>query len=201
MPAASEDRRHTEQGRERKQQLVDAAMALFAERGYAATRIIDICEAAGVAKGLFYWYFPTKLDLFGELVRTMRRRLRVAQAEAMTASAPPVHRIREGAEASVRFVAENAAYFALVEVERTDPEVAKLLQEGSEIYLDDVVALVREAQGNGDLPDVEPRLVALGVLGTVSTFSNGWRHGRVNVTVDELATFVGEWVERSLAAG
>ncbi|HEY3484150.1 MAG TPA: TetR/AcrR family transcriptional regulator [Ilumatobacteraceae bacterium] len=201
MPPASEDRRHTEQGRERKQQLVEAAMALFAERGYAATRIIDICEAAGVAKGLFYWYFPTKLDLFAELVRTMRRRLRVAQAEAMTAGAPPVQRIREGAEASVRFMAENAAYFALVEMERTDPEVAKLLQEGSEIYLDDVVALVREAQGDGDLPDVEPRLVALGVLGTVSTFSNGWRHGRVNVTVDELAAFVGEWVERSLAAG
>ncbi len=176
-------------------------MALFAERGYAATRIIDICEAAGVAKGLFYWYFPTKLDLFAELVRTMRRRLRVAQAEAMTAGAPPVQRIREGAEASVRFMAENAAYFALVEMERTDPEVAKLLQEGSEIYLDDVVALVREAQGDGELPDVEPRLVALGVLGTVSTFSNGWRHGRVNVTVDELAAFVGEWVERSLAAG
>ena len=198
MPATTEDRRHTEQGRERKQQLVDAAMALFAERGYAATRIIDICEAAGVAKGLFYWYFPTKLDLFAELVRTMRRRLRVAQAAAMTPGAPPVQRIREGAEASVRFMAEHAAYFALVDVERTDPEVAAVLAEGSEIYLDDVVVLVREAQRNGELPDVEPRLLALGVLGTVSTFSNGWRHGRVHVTADELATFVGEWVERSL---
>ena len=97
-------------------------------------------------------------------------------------------------------MAENAAYFALVEVERTDPEVAKVLREGSEIYLDDVVTLVREAQGNGDLLDLEPRLVALGVLGTVSTFSNGWRNGRVNVSVDELATFVGEWLERSLGA-
>ena len=198
MPAATVERRHTEQGRERKQQLVDAAMALFAERGYAATRILDICDAAGVAKGLFYWYFPTKLDLFAELVRTMRRRLRVAQAEAMTADAPPLHRIREGAEASMRFMAENAAYFALVEVERTDPDVAALLQEGSEIYLQDVVVLVREAQRAGDLPDTEPRLVALGVLGTVSTFSNGWRHGRIDVSADELATFVGEWVERAL---
>src|SRR5690606_23739020 len=50
-PATSgADRQLTDQGRERKQQLVEAAMALFAERGYSATRIVDICERAGVAK-------------------------------------------------------------------------------------------------------------------------------------------------------
>ena len=66
------DRQHTEHGRERKQQLIDAAAELFAANGYAATRIQDICRRAGVAKGLFYWYFPTKQELFAELVRTMR---------------------------------------------------------------------------------------------------------------------------------
>ena len=68
--AAADDRRHTEHGRERKQQLVDAAAELFAANGYAATRIQDICRRAGVAKGLFYWYFPTKEELFAELVRS-----------------------------------------------------------------------------------------------------------------------------------
>ena len=49
-------RTHTRHGEERKQQLLDAAARLFAERGYGATRIADICREAGVAKGLFYWY-------------------------------------------------------------------------------------------------------------------------------------------------
>ena len=102
------DRRHTEHGRERKQQLVDAAAELFADNGYAATRIQDICRRAGVAKGLFYWYFPTKQELFAELVRTMRLRLRKAQAQAMDSAADPLTRIRQGAEASVRFHAEHA---------------------------------------------------------------------------------------------
>ena len=84
------ERQFTEQGRERKQQLIDAAMVLFAEGGYAATRISDICERAGVAKGLFYWYFPTKLYLFSELVRSMRQRLRRSQAAAMEADADPI---------------------------------------------------------------------------------------------------------------
>ena len=47
------DRRLTAQGMERKQQLLDRAAELFAERGYAETRVIDIVRAAGVAKGLF----------------------------------------------------------------------------------------------------------------------------------------------------
>ena len=84
-------------------------MELFAERGYAATRIADICDAAGVAKGLFYWYFPTKHDLFAELVRSMRQRLRRAQAAALDPTADALTHIRQGVEASLLFMAEHAA--------------------------------------------------------------------------------------------
>jgi Bacterial regulatory proteins, tetR family len=40
------DRQLTDQGKERKQQLLDCARTLFTERGYGATRVADICEAA-----------------------------------------------------------------------------------------------------------------------------------------------------------
>jgi AcrR family transcriptional regulator len=192
------DRRLTDQGRERKGQLVDAAMALFAERGYSATRIADICERAGVAKGLFYWYFPTKLDLFTELVRSMRHGLRRAQAEAMDPDADAVTRIRQGTVASVRFMADHASYFALVDVERTDPAIADALRTGSGVYLDDVRTLVEEAQRCGEIPDADPRLLALGVLGAVSSFSNAWRSGNIDLATDDLAEFVGDWVTRAL---
>jgi len=173
-------------------------MVLFAERGFAATRISDICDRAGVAKGLLYWYFPTKLDLFTELVRTMRHRLRRAQAEAMRGTGPALDRIRAGTEESVRFMAENAHYFALVEVERADTEIAEALNDGSRVYLDDVAALVREAQSAGDVPDRDPDLLALGVLGSVSSFSNAHRAGHTDLTTDELARFVGDWVVAAL---
>ena len=144
-------RQHTEQGKERKQQLVEAAMELFAERGYAATRIADICDAAGVAKGLFYWYFPTKHDLFAELVRSMRQRLRRAQAAALDPGADALTHIRQGVEASLLFMAEHAPYFALLQVERTDPHLAAVLREGSDVYLRDVLAHIR--RGPARRPD------------------------------------------------
>ena len=197
--ATARDRPPTEQGRERKQQLVDAAIALFAERGYSATRILDICDRAGVAKGLFYWYFPTKLDLFVELVRTMRHQLRKAQAAAMDPDADALTRIHQGAVASVLFMAEHATYFSLVEVERADPAIADAIRGGSEVYLDDVTALVRDAQADGAVMDTDPQLLALGVLGAVSSFSHAWRGGRIDMSADDLSQFVADWVTKAIS--
>jgi AcrR family transcriptional regulator len=196
----SEERQHTEHGLERKQQLLEAAGELFAARGYSATRIADICQATGVAKGLFYWYFPTKGALFAELVRTMRLRLRRTQAAAMDPTADAVTRIADGAAASVRFMAENAAYFALLDVERSDPEVAEVLAEGAGVYLDDVRRLVEDGQRAGTIADAPSDLIAVGVLGTVSSFSNSYRNGRLgdDITVDDLARFVQRWVVNAL---
>ena len=173
---------------QRKQQLLDAAAELFAANGYAATRVEDICRRAGVAKGLFYWYFPTKQELFAELVRTMRQRLRRAQAEAMDPQADCVTRIRQGTEASVRFHAEHAGYFALLDVERADASHAEVLREGGAVYLPRRRrARDAPASAKGTIRDGDPGLLALGVLGAVSSFTHAWRNGRTEVDADELA--------------
>ena len=153
-----------------------------------------------MAKGLFYWYFPTKGELFAELVRTMRLNLRRAQGTAMDPSVDPVTQIADGAEASVRFMADHAAYFALLDVERSDPEVADVLAEGAGVYLDDVRRLVEAGQRSGAIADAPADLVAVGVLGTVSSFSNSYRNGRLgeDITVDDLAEFVRRWVINAL---
>lgn len=186
---------HTEQGLERKLQLLDAAAQLFSTKGYSQTRIADICAAAGVAKGLMYWYFPTKQSLFAELVRSMRQQLRRTQAAAMDPDADALTRIRQGAEASVLFMAEHRAYFGLLDVEQTDDEVAEVLRAGSDVYAADVLRLVVEAQEAGILPDADPQLYVTGILGAVSSFSHSFRRGRLAVDATELAGFVGRWVE------
>ena len=52
--------KRSEQAERRRNQLVDAALDLFAERGIEATRISDIAQRAGVAQGLLYHYFSGK---------------------------------------------------------------------------------------------------------------------------------------------
>jgi AcrR family transcriptional regulator len=53
----------------RPQELLSAALDLFVERGYAATRLDDVAARAGVSKGTLYLYFANKEDLFKAVVR------------------------------------------------------------------------------------------------------------------------------------
>ena len=55
---------------ERPRQILDAAFAVFAERGLAAARLEDIARRAGVSKGTIYLYFSNKEELFREVVRS-----------------------------------------------------------------------------------------------------------------------------------
>jgi AcrR family transcriptional regulator len=54
----------------RLQQLVDCAMRLFIEQGYARTQIADVAEAMGIAKGTIYLYVESKEALFDLVVRS-----------------------------------------------------------------------------------------------------------------------------------
>ncbi len=193
-------RRLTNQGLERKQQLLDAAARLFAERGYAETRIVDICREAGVAKGLFYWYFDTKEAVFRDLAHDLRHRLRRAQAAAMDPDANPLVRIRQGSETSVRFMAAHAQAFALVTVENVDRQFLDEIRQGTEVHADDVERLVRAAIELGLVRDEDPRLLAFAVLTTVGWFSHYRQTGRLDIDVDDLSAFVGRQVVCSIAA-
>ncbi len=53
----------------RPQELLDAAIDLFVERGYAATRLEDVARRAGVSKGTLYLYYENKEELFKAVVR------------------------------------------------------------------------------------------------------------------------------------
>lgn len=53
----------------RPQEMLDAAQALFVERGYAATRLEEVARRAGVAKATLYLYYENKLELFKAVVR------------------------------------------------------------------------------------------------------------------------------------
>jgi AcrR family transcriptional regulator len=192
-------RQLTSQGAERKQQLFDAAARLFAEQGYAATRVVDIVDAAGVAKGLFYWYFDNKETLFRELATEIRRRLRRQQAAAMDDDAPALVRLLQGTIASVRFMAENAPFFSLLEVEGRN--VSDVLRQGTEQHVRDVTALIAEGQADGTVTDDDPaELLALSVVGAVGQFSHFHRTGRVGGSLDDLSGYVARLVVRMLSA-
>ncbi|MDR2240951.1 MAG: TetR/AcrR family transcriptional regulator [Zoogloeaceae bacterium] len=71
----------------RAPELLAAALALFVEKGYAATRLEEIADRAGVSKGTLYLYFESKEELFKAVVREGMAPL-LAEGEEWVASTP-----------------------------------------------------------------------------------------------------------------
>ncbi len=59
----------------RRNEIVDAAQQLFYAKGYTATSVQDILNSVGIAKGTFYYYFDSKLDLLCVLIDRMREQV------------------------------------------------------------------------------------------------------------------------------
>ncbi|MDH4288584.1 MAG: TetR/AcrR family transcriptional regulator, partial [Aquincola sp.] len=62
-PAARQRRKEA-----RPQELLDAALALFVEKGFSATRAEEVAQRAGVSKGTLYLYYPSKEELFKAVI-------------------------------------------------------------------------------------------------------------------------------------
>ena len=65
----------------RPQELLDAALELFVQNGYAATHSDEVARRAGVSKGTLYLYFPSKEELFKAVVRATLSNLIAEGAE------------------------------------------------------------------------------------------------------------------------
>lgn len=90
MPASTTGINPTVRWRRRKTarpaEILDAALAAFAERGFAATRLDDVAARAGITKGTLYLYFRNKEDLFKAVVR-QELVPNIERAEQMAATA------------------------------------------------------------------------------------------------------------------
>jgi AcrR family transcriptional regulator len=73
---------------ERRQQILDAALEVFAAEGYGAARIEDVAARAGIAKGTVYLHFKDKQDLFEQLVIRLAQPILARAASDAVAEMP-----------------------------------------------------------------------------------------------------------------
>jgi len=125
---------------DKRRRILDAALRVFATRGYHGTAVPEVAHAAGVGTGTLYRYFANKEALVNEVYRDAKERLRVAVLDGMPE--PDVARV-DAARAWFHEVWRRLGAFA-----RAEPEAFRFL----------------EMQDHVDYLDVESRRVELSVL-------------------------------------
>jgi AcrR family transcriptional regulator len=186
---------------DRRGDLLAAAEQLFRERGFNETRMVDIAEAAGVAKSLAYWYFASKEALFLAVVTDIRERLQAAEAKAVVGVDAPLERIYRGSVEAVKFVVRNIQLYGIINLASQDPAVAKEASKSTVVLADDTVREVTRGQADGSIRrDEDPIALAHGNQGVVSHFAVTYVRGQQKGTLDEVARMAGRFVVYALAA-
>jgi TetR/AcrR family transcriptional repressor of nem operon len=160
-----------------RERILAAGAELFGQRSYASIGVAEICAAAGVPKGSFYYFFPSKQSLALAVVNEHWVWQRGQWVDILTADAPVVERLRrlfiataemqsdalKGTGAVVGCLFGNLA----LEVSSQDDPVRARLQEIFEEQIDLVEVAVLEAVDAGELTAANPRVVAKSVVAQI----------------------------------
>ena len=152
------------QPEERPQQIVDAALDIFGERGLAGARLEDIARHAGISKGTIYLYFPNKEALFREVVqRTLVARLEEAEAFVAQTGGTALARLeifmREWWRV-IRTPAYTTVYRLVIAELHNFPDLARFYSEEVVVRAHRLVGgIIRQGVERGELRTVDPVVV------------------------------------------
>jgi AcrR family transcriptional regulator len=170
------NRRLTQRGIERKRQLMAFATERFAERGYHPTSVAEIVEGLGVGKGVFYWYFDSKEELFFEILRNAQQDLRRAQQTAIEDESDAVAKIQQGIRASMQWAADHRYVNKLFQFASTEERFAPALRRGGEVAATDIIRIVEEGIADGEIRDANPVVLAHAILGSTTYLARVFLH-------------------------
>jgi AcrR family transcriptional regulator len=140
--------------------------------------VAEIVSGLGVGKGVFYWYFDSKDQLFLEILRDAQQDLRRRQQHALADEPDPMRRIELGIRASMQWFAENRDLMNLFQFAATEERFAPVLRRGQEVALADAAKHVKDGIVVGAIPDGEPEVLAHAILGVISHLARELIHVR-----------------------
>jgi AcrR family transcriptional regulator len=150
---------------DRREAILDAALVLFAERTFEGTAVPLVAEAAGVAAGTIYRYFPSKEALVNALYQRWKGQLHDNLAAAIAAGGTPREQFGQLWRALWRFGATHPRAIAFLETHHHAPYLdEESVALGARIE-SETHAFVRAAQSSGAIRDTDPATVVALVMG------------------------------------
>jgi TetR/AcrR family transcriptional regulator, fatty acid metabolism regulator protein len=162
---------------DRRQQILDAAVRVFARQGFHSCRVSDIADEAGVAYGLVYHYFRSKDQVMNELF-TERWSLLLAAIDEVDGRDVPA---REKLDAVAGFIIDSYRHdpelmqVIIVEVTRAANSFGRThLPEIDRAY-QSIAKIVSDAQESGAFrADIDPRLASMWFYGAIEQLLSAW---------------------------
>jgi AcrR family transcriptional regulator len=187
----------------RSSEILGAARRVFARKGFAGASVDDVAEAAGLAKGTVYSYFPSKRDLYlaalhqgiAELIEETKRNVDAARTTS--------EKIRAFIAARIRYAETDRDFVAIYHAEFGPVHPASLKKEFKQLYQEQMLvlqAVIEEGGARGELRRISAEDAAFLVCEATRSFNGRRLLGWSRASADEDIDFLFELVWRGLAA-
>jgi AcrR family transcriptional regulator len=162
---------------DKRRQILDAAIRVFARQGFHATRVSDIADEAGVAYGLVYHYFRSKDEVLDELFVERWSLLLAAIEEADRTGETPRAKLAAVAAFIVDSYHHNPELMKviIVEVTRAANSFGRTHLELIRRAYESIAKIVADGQEVGAFRrDVDPTFASMSFYGAIEQLLSGW---------------------------
>jgi TetR/AcrR family fatty acid metabolism transcriptional regulator len=172
---------------DKRRRIVDAAVRVFAEKGFHTSRVSEVSAEAGVAHGLLYHYFKSKDELLETVFRETWQALLDALREVEESGEPAREQLRKVAAIVLRtWTREPDLVRVLVREVTRSPQVQREVAEIAEAFAA-IERIVAAGQERGELrAGLEPRLAAVVLYGALEEILTGWVLGQLPGEEDDV---------------
>jgi AcrR family transcriptional regulator len=184
---------------DKRRQLLDAAVRVFARKGFHASRVGDIAEEAGVAHGLLYHYFKSKDQVLEAVFHENWSVLLARIASVEETEEPAADQLRHIATIVLRtwLHLPDVVTVVIREFGRS-PELAERLGELTQ-PIDAIQRVIERGVARGEFrKDVDPRFAAAVVYGSIDELLTAWVLGRLPAEEEDVAAAERTLLEVSL---
>jgi len=185
-------------GEEKRRQLLDAAVRVFARKGFHASRVGDIAQEAGVAHGLLYHYFKSKDQVLEAVFHDNWSILLARIASVEETDEPAAEQLRHIAAIVLR------TWLHLPDVVRVvvrefgrSPELAERIGELAQ-PIGSIARVIERGIERGEFKQVDPRVAATVVYGSIDELLTAWVLDRLPSGEEDVAAAEQTLVEVSL---
>ena len=168
---------------EMREQILRSAEQVFAEKGFAASKIEEIAGRAGVAVGTIYLHFGSKDDLYFTLLNTRIDYLFSVRDKSVSGPMSALEKIRRLTETELELNEENQLFFKIFIQETSGFEQGIEYNLGSKImeryrgHIEFLSEIFKRGMADGEFADhLDPLNLAVALQGMINAFMAHWDH-------------------------
>ncbi len=188
---------------DKHQQIIEAAVRVFARNGYYNSRVADIAKEAGIASGTIYLYFKTKDEILVTLFREKMADFVAHLRKAIAIEPDAVARLRRLIALHFQLLEEDPDLAEVVQVELRQGQKFFRGASGVEVnaYFSLIASVLEEGVASGVFrEDLPIKSVTKTLFGAMDQMATSWVLGKRNYKLSETADAVAEIFLNGLAA-